>query len=90
MQVFSEELERELLSRILESVERYLENQSMGSKRMTGLITAKEMHEELDIDSKTLKRWEKLGLKRYMPPVENTKKIYYRVSDVLKFLGIER
>ncbi|MHB9781419.1 XRE family transcriptional regulator [Streptococcus sp. 10F2] len=90
MQVFSEELERELLSRILESVERYLESRSMSSKRMTGLITAKEMHEELDIDSNTLKRWESLGLKRYMPPVENTRKIYYRVSDVLKFLGIER
>jgi len=34
-------------------------------------------------------KWEEAGLRRYQPPLEDTRKIYYRVSDVLKFLGVE-
>lgn len=28
------------------------------------------------------------GLLRYQPPVEDTRKVYYRVSDILAFLGV--
>ena len=27
--------------------------------------------------------------KRYQPPVEDTRKVYYRISDILAFLGVE-
>ena len=79
----SKESEYELTHGVLELVENYLE------ARLTGLITAQEAMDELDIKYKTLQRWESAGLRRYQPPLEDTRKIYYRVSDLLKFLGVE-
>ncbi|HGR7917100.1 TPA: hypothetical protein ACL6E7_000061 [Streptococcus pneumoniae] len=29
------------------------------------------------------------GLRRYQPPLEDTRKIYYKISDIWKFLGVE-
>ncbi|MBS8114840.1 XRE family transcriptional regulator, partial [Streptococcus suis] len=57
--------------------------------RLLGLITAQQVKDELGIKDKTLKRWEDNGLRRYQPPLEDTRKIFYRVSDILKFLGVE-
>ena len=42
----------------------------------------------LEIEYKTLKRWENNGLRRYQPPLEDTRKVFYRVSDILQFLGV--
>lgn len=89
MKVLSEEVGRELVTEILGSVEEYINAREKIPRRLTGLMTKREIFEELDINGNTLKRWETLGLKRYMPPVENTKKAYYRISDVLKFLGAD-
>ena len=50
-------------------------------------MTAKQLKDELDIKDNTLKRWEENGLKRYQPPLEDTRKAYYKVSDILIFLG---
>ncbi|MGU8027270.1 XRE family transcriptional regulator, partial [Streptococcus suis] len=57
--------------------------------RLLGLITAQQVKDELGIKDKTLKRWEDNGLRRYQPPIEDTRKIFYRVSDILIFLGVE-
>lgn len=70
-------------------VGKYLEAREMVKPRVTGLITAQQVKDELDIEYKTLKRWEDNGLRRYQPPLEDTRKIFYRVSDILKFLGVE-
>lgn len=45
--------------------------------------------DELDIKYMTLQKWEKAGLRRYQPPLEDTRKIYYRISDIWKFMGVE-
>ncbi|HEM4500925.1 TPA: XRE family transcriptional regulator, partial [Streptococcus suis] len=50
---------------------------------------AQQVKDELGIKDKTLKRWEDNGLRRYQPPLEDTRKIFYRVSDILVFLGVE-
>ncbi|HEL2261468.1 TPA: XRE family transcriptional regulator [Streptococcus suis] len=81
--------ETELKTGILELIESYLEAREMVKPRLTGLITAQQLKDELGIKDKTLKRWEDNGLRRYQPPLEDTRKIFYRVSDVLKFLGVE-
>ncbi|HEL1645522.1 TPA: XRE family transcriptional regulator [Streptococcus suis] len=81
--------EIELKTGILELIENYLEAREKAKTRATGLITARQLKSELDIEYKTLKRWEDNGLKRYQPPIEDTKKIFYRVSDILIFLGVE-
>ena len=51
-------------------------------------MTAQQVMTELDIKYKTLQRWEKAGLRRYQPPLEDTRKVFYRVSDILLFLGV--
>ncbi|WP_262881599.1 hypothetical protein [Streptococcus cristatus] len=43
--------------------------------RLTGLISAQQAMDELDI--------------KYKPPLEDARKVYYRVSELLKFLGVE-
>ncbi|WP_049530341.1 hypothetical protein [Streptococcus pseudopneumoniae] len=85
----SKESEHDLTHGILEVVEKYLEVRDRIKPRVTGLISAQEAMDELDIKYKTLQKWEEAGLRRYQPPLEDTRKIYYRVSDLLKFLGVE-
>ncbi|HEM3662501.1 TPA: XRE family transcriptional regulator [Streptococcus suis] len=85
----SKESEQDLTHGVLELVESYLEAREKVKPRLLGLITAQQIKDELDVEYKTLKRWEDNGLRRYQPPLEDTKKIFYRVSDVLKFLGVE-
>lgn len=52
------------------------------------LIQQKDLTNELGISLSTLHEWEALGLKRYSPPIEGTRKVYYHKDDVLKFLSI--
>jgi hypothetical protein len=85
----SRESERDLAHGILEVVERYLEVRDRIKPRLTGLISAQEAMDELDIKYKTLQKWEDAGLRRYQPPLEDTRKIYYKVTDIWKFLGVE-
>lgn len=85
----SKESEQDLTQGVLELVGSYLEAREQTSPRLLGLITAQQVKDELDIKGKTLKRWEDNGLRRYQPPLEDTRKIFYRVSDILVFLGVE-
>ena len=85
----SKESEHDLTHGILEVVEKYLEVRDRIKPRLTGLISAQEVMDELDVKYKTLQKWEDGGLRRYQPPLEDTRKIYYRISDLLKFLGVE-
>lgn len=85
----SKESEQDLTHGLLDIVGKYLEGREKVKSRLTGLITAQQLKNELDIEYKTLKRWEDNGLRRYQPPIEDSKKIFYRVSDILIFLGVE-
>lgn len=49
----------------------------------------KQLKMNFNVTDNTLKRWEEKGLKRYQPPLEDTRKAYYKVSDILIFLGVE-
>ena len=82
----SKESEYELTHGVLELVENYLEAREKTKPRLTGLISAQQA---MDIKHKTLQRWENAGLRRYKPPLEDARKVYYRVSELLKFLGVE-
>ncbi|WP_174854037.1 XRE family transcriptional regulator [Streptococcus suis] len=85
----SRESEQDLTHGLLDMVGKYLDAREKVKPRTLGLITAQQIKDELDVEYKTLKRWEDNGLRRYQPPLEDTKKIFYRVSDVLKFFGVE-
>ena len=84
-----EKMIEELKTKILEAIARYLKSRDTVKPRLTGLISAQEVMDELDVKYKTLQKWEDAGLRRYQPPLEDTRKIYYRISDLLKFLGVE-
>ena len=50
-------------------------------------MSPKQVQEELQIGRKTLTEWERAGLKRYKPPIVDSRKIYYKKNDILQFLG---
>lgn len=81
--------EADLKTGILELIENYLEVRDKVKPRVLGLISSEELKDELGIGYTTLKKWEDNGLKPYQPPIEDTRKVFYKVSDVLKFLGVE-
>ncbi|HFU4217373.1 TPA: XRE family transcriptional regulator [Streptococcus suis] len=81
--------ETDLKMSILELIGNYLEAREKVKPKSLGLMTAEQLKNELDIEYKTLQRWEKNGLRRYQPPIEDTRKIFYRVSDILIFLGVD-
>ena len=85
----SKESEQDLTHGLLDIVGKYLEEREKVKSRLTGLITAQQLKNELDIEYKTLKRWEGAGLKRYQAPLEDTRKVFYKVNDILVFLGVE-
>lgn len=85
----SKESENELTHGVLELVENYLEARDTVKPRLTGLISAQEVMDELDIKYMTLQRWREAGLKQYRPPLEDSRKVYYKITDIWKFLGVE-
>ena len=83
-----ERMIEELKTKILEAVERYLKSRETLPPRLTKLISRVELKEELKISDNTLSKWESQGLKRYQPPDEGSRMIYYLVTDIWKFLGV--
>ena len=89
MQVLSEAYQKELAQGAVSVLDKVLEGYSKLDKHQLGRITAQQVMAELEVSYNTLKRWEEAGLKRYQPPVEDSRKVYYRISDILAFLGVE-
>ena len=89
MQVLSEAYQKELAQGAVSVLDKVLEGYSKLDKHQLGIITAQQVMAELEVSYNTLKRWEEAGLKRYQPPVEDSRKVYYRISDILAFLGGE-
>lgn len=86
----SKESENSLKRGILKLVENFLKDYLKPKQRITGLMTPKQLKGELEIDYNTLKRWERAGLKRFTPPIEDTRKVFYRIDDILIFLGADK
>lgn len=85
----SKESENSLKRGILSLISGFLKEYLKPTPRVTGLITPKQIKDELDVNYKTLQRWERAGLRRYSPPIEDTRKVFYRITDILVFLGVE-
>ncbi|MFU2164511.1 MerR family transcriptional regulator [Streptococcus pluranimalium] len=89
MNLLSHEAETKLVVEMLERVDKYLEAHERLPQRETGLIPEDELKEELKVTAQTLRLWRDKGLKPYFPPVEGTRKRFYKITDVLAFLGVE-
>ena len=85
----SKEAENEIKKEVAASVTTFLNNYTKPEPRLLGLITQTDLKKELGIDYNTLRKWEDNGLPRYIPPLEDTRKVFYRVSDILQFLGVK-
>ena len=89
MQLLSQEVERTLVTTIQQQVKSYFEELREHEKKANnslGLMSRKRACEELQITTQTIKEWERLGLKRWTPPLENSRTIFYKTADILAFL----
>ena len=90
MALFCAETEKELKTEALSLVAGFLESYARPKAKHLGLMSAVEVREELGIKANTLKRWElEGGLRRYQPPLEDTRKVFYKIKDILIFLGVD-
>jgi len=89
MALFSAETEKELKTEALSLVASFLESYARPKAKHLGLMSAAEVREELGIKANTLKRWESEGLNRSQPPLEDTRKVFYKIKDILIFLGVD-
>lgn len=88
-EIFTDSFLDRLKREILKAINAFLNIHDSPKPRILGLMTAQQVMEELGIKQKTLYSWERAGLKRYQPPIEDTRKVFYKVSDILIFLGVE-
>ena len=92
MAILSESTELELLTRIETIVSEYSNHvleQQKKTQMALGLISRKKVCDELGITLNTIREWEKAGLKRYQPPLENGRKTFYKINDVIAFLTVK-
>lgn len=85
----SRESENDLKTGMLKIVEDFLKDYQQPKPKILGLITQDELLTDLSVSFNTLQRWEQAGLKRYLPPIEGTRTVFYKIDDVLLFLGVE-
>lgn len=84
-----EKMIEELKTKILEAIERYLKSREKVPPRMLKLMNRSEVKQELKISDNTLSKFERLGLRRYRPPDEDSRIVFYLVDDIHKFMGVE-
>lgn len=89
MSWLSKDAEKEIKQEVAVTVSNFLENYTRPEPRLLGLITQADLKKELGIEYQTIRRWEDNGLKRYQAPLEDTRKVFYKVSDILIFLGAQ-
>ena len=89
MNLFSNEIEQDLKIQIASIVNNAVDNLQKPEPRLLGLITRKQLKDELGISTTNKKKWEMNGLKSFMPPLEETRTKFYKVTDILSFLGVE-
>lgn len=85
----SRESEESLKMEVLKLVSGFLKSYTKPKPKMLGLITQDELRTDLSVSFNTLQRWEQAGLKRYLPPIEGTRTVFYKIDDVLLFLGAD-
>lgn len=73
------------IEQILNCLLALMQKQENAQKHVS-ILTQKELLSILKISPNTLKSWEKTGLKRLEPPIEETRTVYYRMEDVLNYL----
>ncbi|HEM3490081.1 TPA: MerR family transcriptional regulator [Streptococcus suis] len=80
-------MDNQHLLKIQELLEVLIELQKKNATKQLPILTQKELLNQLGISPNTLKTWEMRGLPRLEPPIENTRTVFYKISDVIDFLS---
>lgn len=88
LSLLSREAELELLEKVDNHLNKRLELEKEKLERFD-LIPSDEIEEKLKVSGTTLRNWERRGLQRFQSPFENSKKVFYRASDLYNFLSVE-
>lgn len=80
------EAEQEIILIIKDNFEKMWHAQKI-SESSFELMTQKEVLEKFELSPVTLQDWENHGLKRYQPPMDGSRKVYYKKIELLAFLG---
>ncbi|HFI0131917.1 TPA: DNA-binding protein [Streptococcus suis] len=88
MSILSRETELDILGVVDRHLDKLVELEKQRLERFD-LIPADEVEEKLKVSGTTLRNWENVGLQRYQSPFENSKKVFYRASDLYRFLAVE-
>ncbi|HEM3625063.1 MerR family transcriptional regulator [Streptococcus suis] len=80
-------MNNQYLLKIQELLEVLIELQKKNATKQLPILTQKELLQQLKISPNTLKSWERKGLSRLEPPIENTRTVFYKISDVIDFLS---
>lgn len=88
MSILSRETELDILGVVDRHLDKRLELEKQKLEHFD-LIPADEVADKLNVSGTTLRNWENVGLQRYQSPFENSKKVFYRASDLYKFLAVE-
>ena len=83
--IFSEHLE----SLIKEGVDAAIEKIIAVKLLDEDTITQQEVLKKYKITDPVLKTWRKAAMNRYEPPIRGTRSLYYRKSEIEKFLGMK-
>lgn len=86
-QVVMEQFTSTTINNAIKLMEKVSELNKRFEPTLLNLISRTRLKKELEVTDKTLDKWEANGLKRYQPPLEDTRKVYYLIRDVLIFLG---
>ncbi|MFM0875661.1 DNA-binding protein [Streptococcus suis] len=86
--ILSREAEIDMIETVNRHLAKLVELEKQRLERFD-LIPADEVAEKLNVSGTTLRNWENVGLQRYQSPFENSKKVFYRASDLYKFLAVE-
>ncbi|MEY8514215.1 hypothetical protein [Lactococcus taiwanensis] len=87
MRIFSQEFEAQLMTLIKSVIEKVIKNHSSNDP-WENLVTRNDICKKFHIkDPKTIKNWEKDGLKCYVSPYISTRTVLYDKREVAKFLG---
>ncbi|HFI0659714.1 TPA: DNA-binding protein, partial [Streptococcus suis] len=86
MSILSRETELDILGVVDRHLDKLVELEKQRLERFD-LIPADEVEEKLKVSGTTLRNWENVGLQRYQSPFENSKKVFYRASDLYRFLA---
>ena len=89
-QVVTEQFTSTTINNAIELLKKVSELNKRFEPTLLNLISKTRLKKELEVTDKTLDKWEANGLKRYQPPLGDTRKSYYKVSDVLIYLGADK